>query len=175
MRTLKDDLRDLLASSGMQETISYSLTGLETLRKVEALDGGPQPLKIANPMSGELEYLRTSLRGSILETLASNRRISQHEGMRLFEIGRVYLPREEARERDLPDEKEVLVGVMSGPRFPTSWQAPEGDMDFYDAKGVLESGARPDGHTRKSTIRPATPCSTLARRRAWCTVTDRWG
>lgn len=33
----------------------------------------------------------------------------------------------------------MLVGVMSGPRFPTSWLAGQDDMGFFDAKGVLES------------------------------------
>ena len=138
MRDLKDRLRDLLAASGMQETISYSLTNLEALGKVDALSDGPQPLKMANPMSSEQTYLRTSLRASALSTLASNRHASQGEGIRLFEIGRVFLPREEAKDRDLPDEKEVLVGVLSGPGLPISWQASQGDMNFYDAKGVLE-------------------------------------
>ena len=74
----------------------------------------------------------------MLKTLAANRRISQAEGLRLFEIGRVYLPREEAKERDLPDERETIVGVLSGPRFSASWLAAQAGMDFFDAKGVLE-------------------------------------
>ena len=151
----KERVRDLLATAGMQEAISYSLTNLETLDKVEALRNGPEPLRIANPMSSVWEYLRISLRASVLQTLAYNRRISQDEGIRLFEMGRVYLPKPVvsqpnpggAGERGLPNEKEMLVGVLSGPRFSTSWQAPRGDrfgrlntsMDFFDAKGVLES------------------------------------
>lgn len=139
LRTLRERIKDLLASVGMQETISYSLTTLEMLDKVEALRDGPQPMKLSNPMSAEFEYLRTSLRGSVLQTLANIRRVAQGEGLRLFEIGRVYLPREEARERELPDEREMLVGVLSGPRFAASWVAPQGEMDFFDAKGTLEA------------------------------------
>jgi phenylalanyl-tRNA synthetase beta chain len=138
MAALKEQLRDTLAAGGMRETITYSATSLATLEKVDALDGGPEPIRLANPMSGDLEYLKTSLRGSILETLASNRRISQSGPMRLFEIGRVYLQKEEAKERELPEEREMLVGVLSGRRFPVSWQAPEGDLGFFDAKGMLE-------------------------------------
>ena len=155
LRTLRENLKDFLTAAGMRETISYSLTTLETLEKVGALSDNPRPLKAANPMSSEFEYLRTTLRASVLQTLANNRRIAQGEGIRLFEVGRVYLPKpvvsqpnlEEARARELPDEKEVLVGVLSGPRFPISWLALQGDrparlttgMDFFDAKGVLES------------------------------------
>ena len=109
------------------------------MSSVDALTDAPEPLRLANPMSSEMQLLRTSLRGSILKTLASNQRVSQRRGLRLFEIGRVFLPREEAKERVLPDEREMLVGVLSGPRFPTSWRAPEGDMGFFDAKGALES------------------------------------
>jgi phenylalanyl-tRNA synthetase beta chain len=139
MRTLRESVKDLLASAGMSETISYSLTNLDTLERVDALSDHPEPLKLANPMSAEFEYMRTSLRGSILRTLSYNRRNSQNEGIRIFEIGSVYLPKEEARERELPDEKPMLVGVLSGPRNPVSWNAPQGDMNFFDAKGVLES------------------------------------
>ncbi len=139
LRALKESIKDHLASAGMRETISYSLTTLDTLQKVDAMDGASEPLRIANPMSGDFEYLRTSLKGNVLETLASNRRISQSDGIRIFELGRVYLPKEEAKERDLPNEKEMLVGVLSGPRSTTSWLAPQGDMGFFDAKGVLES------------------------------------
>ena len=138
-RDMRERIRDVLVSLGMHEVISYSLTDRETLDKVEVLSNGPEPIGVANPMSREQEYLRTSLRGSILKTLASNRRTSQGEGVRIFEIGRIYLPREEAKIRALPDEKETLIGVVSGPRFDLSWLAGRGDMDFFDAKGLLES------------------------------------
>ena len=138
MRTLKEGLQDLLAAAGMQEVVTYSLTSLDALDKVKALDAGPGPLKVANPMSGELEYLRTSLRGSVLQTLSSNRRVSQGEGIRIFEIGRVYLPRDEVTAKDLPEEREMLVGVLSGPRFRDSWLVARGDMGYFDAKGVVD-------------------------------------
>ena len=138
LRALREHVRDILAASGMQEVITYSLTDHETLDGVGALSDVEAPLHIANPMSSRMRLLRTSLRGSMLKSLAANRRISQAEGLRLFEIGRVYLPQQEARERDLPDERETIVGVLSGPRFPASWLAAQANMDFFDAKGVLE-------------------------------------
>ena len=137
-RVLREHVKDILVSAGMRETISYSLTTMDTLARVGALDDGLQPMKIANPMSADFEYLRTSLRGSILQTLSFNRRISQGEGMKLFEIGNVYLPRDEAKERELPNEREMLVGLFQGPRNPDSWLVPQEDMGFFDAKGVLE-------------------------------------
>ena len=141
-RDMREGLKDLLAAAGMQEVISYSLTSLETLEAVGAVADGPEPIRVANPMSSEMQYLRTSLRGSMLNTLASNLRISRGEGLRLFEIGRVYLPKQEARKRALPDEREMLVGAVSGPRHPVSWLTGQADMDFFDAKGTLESALR---------------------------------
>ena len=138
MTELKERVRDLLAAAGMQETISYSPTTLENLSRVDALDDSNPPLRIANPLSREWEYMRTSLRSNVLNTLSYNRRIAQGDGIRIFEVGRVYVPKPEAKERDLPDELEMLVGVVSGPRFTASWAADEADMGFFDAKGALE-------------------------------------
>ena len=142
MTELNDAVRDLMAAAGMQETISYSPTTLENLRRVDALDDANPPLRIANPLSREWEYMRTSLRSNVLNTLSYNRRIAQGEGVRIFEVGRVYIPKLEARERDLPDEREMLVGIVSGPRFPESWitasNPVSGPMGFFDAKGALE-------------------------------------
>ena len=138
MTELKERVRDLLAAAGMQETISYSPTTLDNLSRVDALDDSNPPLRIANPLSREWEYMRTSLRSNVLNTLSYNRRIAQGDGIRIFEVGRVYVPKPEAKERDLPDELEMLVGVVSGPRFTASWAAEEADMGFFDAKGALE-------------------------------------
>jgi len=138
LRALKERLRDLLVASGLQEVISYSLTNRDVLARAGALPGGPEPLRIANPLSSEMGYLRTTLRGSLLRTLGYNRRMSHDEGIRVFEIGRVYLPKGSPEAVDLPDEKEMLVGLLSGPRSPTSWLTSPGEMDFFDAKGILD-------------------------------------
>ena len=138
-RLLRERVKDLLTAAGMRETISYSLVSRDMLARVGAASGERDAMRIANPMSGEFTHLRTTLRASALATLASNRRVSQSEGIRIYEIGSVYLPKEEARARELPAERETLVGVMAGARFAASWNAPDGDMGFFDAKGVLES------------------------------------
>ena len=138
-RLLRERVKDLLTAAGMRETISYSLVSADMLDRVGLATDDAGALRIANPMSSEFVHLRTSLRASVLNTLANNRRVSQTEGIRIYEIGSVYLPKEEARERDLPNEREMLVGTVCGVRFPTSWNAPRGDMGFYDAKGILEA------------------------------------
>lgn len=131
---LKEALRDLLVSCGMQEVITYSLVSQDLLQKVDPQRQLCSPLRVANPMSSEQEYLRTSLRGSLLATFAANERYEQN-GIRLFEIGYIFLP----NEKDLPEEREILAGVMGGPRFDRSWLSGEDALDFYDAKGVVET------------------------------------
>ena len=133
-RDLREQLRDLLVEAGMQETISYTLVNGEALESLEMKPDGS--LRVANPMSQEQEYLRTSLRASLLSSLAANLRRSPEAGLRLFEIGRVYTP----REGDLPLEQEKAVGVLAGPRATLSWgSAGEEILDFFDAKGVIEA------------------------------------
>ncbi len=136
MLTLKRELGSLLVSCGLQEVITYSMTSLNAIKKLSPkLDLiGPEPLKAANPMSRELEYLRTTLRASLLSTLARNQR-HQQKGMGLFEIGRVFIP----QRGDLPQEKEMLCAVLGGLQNELFWRGDTGDVDFYVAKGVAEA------------------------------------
>ena len=130
---LRDQIKDLLASEGIQEVINYPLVTLQQLEQVEQLDPANLPMRVTNPMSADREYLRTTLRASLLATLAAN----QGHGagpFRLFEAGRVFWP----REGDLPDERETVVGVLAGLRHEPSWLEDDSLLDFYDAKGVVE-------------------------------------
>ncbi len=132
---LKEKLRNILTSFGFQEILTYSLVSLEKLQKLSPkLELKIPPLKVANPMTKEQEYLRTSLRTGLLATLAHNQKFEE-AGIRLFEIGKVFLP----QGKDLPEEREMLCAVLSGPRAELSWQADKEPLDFFDAKGVVEN------------------------------------
>ena len=141
-REARERVKDILAECGMQETISYSLTSAAALAKTQAPGAVVQALRVANPMSGELEHLRPTLRSSILSTLAYNQRHSR-DGIRLFEVGRVYIARPAdtllERPANLPLERETLVGVVTGPRSAEGWLGGDGQMDFLEAKGILET------------------------------------
>jgi phenylalanyl-tRNA synthetase beta chain len=136
MLFLRRQLSNILVSCGFQEVLTYSLTSLEMLGMLlpELRLMGPNPMKVANPMSREQEYLRTSLRAGVLSVLARNERY-QENGIRLFEIGKVFMP----REKDLPQEKEMLCAVLSGLRRRLFWRGEEEPVDFFVAKGVLET------------------------------------
>jgi phenylalanyl-tRNA synthetase beta chain len=131
MRSLKQNTADILVGCGMQEIVTYSLVSLDALKR---FDRDAAPLKVANPISPEQEYMRTSLRPGMLSTLASNLK-HEENGIRLFETGRVYIPQPSG----LPHELETLCGIMCGPRAERSWHEQSKAMDFFDAKGVIET------------------------------------
>lgn len=138
---LLEKIKDILVSCGMQETISYSLTSLANLGKTMSVNQDALPIKLANPMSEEQEYLRTDLRSSILSTFAYNQH-NTREGIRIFEIGRAYIPQNngvDSKDHKLPLEKEILAGVMAGPRYTEHWDNYKELIDFYDAKGTIET------------------------------------
>jgi len=146
---LEEKLRNILTGFGFQEILTYSLVSLEKLQRLSPkLELKISPLKVANPMTREQEYLRTSLRAGLLSTLAHNQKFEQ-AGVRLFEIGKVFLlqhppviaseAKQSQEERELPQEKEMLCAVLSGPGAELSWQADKESLDFFDAKGVVES------------------------------------
>ena len=135
---LRERVRRALAAAGLQETISYSLTTDETLRRVQPsgdLDANP-PLRLRNTLSSDHEVLRTSLRHSLLETVDRNLRAGADE-IAIFEAGRVYAPRRGA-DGPLPDEREVVAGALCG-ADRDRWGSPlERALGFFDAKGVLD-------------------------------------
>ena len=137
---LKRKLGESLTGYGFHEIISNPLVNLEILNRLypESHSPSPVPLKLANPMTIMHEYLRPNLRICVLTALATNKHA---EGpIRLYELGKVYLP----RTGELPDEMEMLCGVLGGPRDNPSWQGVSGGsgeavlFDFFDAKGVVE-------------------------------------
>jgi len=135
MLGFKRRLRNILVSCGFQEMLTYSLTSLEKLQRLSPhLDMKVMPLKVANPLTKEQEYLRTTLRANILAALANNQK-HEENGIKLFEIGKVFLP----EGRELPQEKDLLCALLSGPRHELSWHGDNKPLDFFDAKAAVES------------------------------------
>lgn len=90
---------------------------------------------LANPLSGDMECMRLTLLSNLLEIVQENSKRNK-AGLRFFEIGRRYLPRESAQE--LPDERRTLGIALCGPA-DISWIADLArPADFYDLKGIVE-------------------------------------
>jgi len=133
MLGLRMEMRQTLAGFGFQEIITYALTDLQTLEKGLNTPLTVEPLRVAHPMSSDQECLRTSLRGNVLAALSSN--IRREEGaILLFETGHIYLP----RPNDLPEEPEMLCGVLTSTGVEKVWQGRKEPVDFFDAKGAVE-------------------------------------
>ncbi len=134
MTELRGRVKEALAAVGLQETVSYPVLSLDDLEKVNYDAKAASPLRLANPMSTEHDHLRPTLLASLLGTLSYNE--GYNEGpFRFFEQSRVFLP----RPNELPEEREVAAGVISGLRSEPSWLADNGPLDFFDAKGMLTS------------------------------------
>ncbi|MDE2801936.1 MAG: phenylalanine--tRNA ligase subunit beta [Chloroflexota bacterium] len=134
-QAVKEEVRDLLASIGMQEVITYSMVSEHALELAyRGAEPPAPPMRAFNPISSEHECLRTSLRPGLPRTLAANQR---HEGVPqwYFEVGKEFIFTGDG----LPDERQKAAGVLSGPGAQASWAAAEATAGFYDAKGVVEA------------------------------------
>jgi phenylalanyl-tRNA synthetase beta chain len=133
---LKQKVRQYMVGFGFQEIVTYTLTGGDVLSKLypEPHPYLPAPVHLSNPMTLDQEFLRPTLRANLLTAMAANRRFEEN-GIRLFEVSRVYI----GREKGQPDERETFCGIMGGLRADKSCQTGIETIDFYDAKGVIES------------------------------------
>jgi phenylalanyl-tRNA synthetase beta chain len=127
--------RRTLAAAGVQEVITYALVdpALAAQLVTASADVPTNRLRIANPQSVELSELRQSLLGSLLLALRTNLR--QRDRAELFELARTWHPANSPS----PDERRHVGIAMVGPRNPRHWASPEGDLDFFDVKGVVDA------------------------------------
>ncbi|MCB9492457.1 MAG: phenylalanine--tRNA ligase subunit beta, partial [Dehalococcoidia bacterium] len=144
MMALRNRVVDSLVDAGLQETITYSLTTDEVLLRVMPREDLEviRPLRLRNTLSSDREVMRPTLRHALLETVERSIRAGAPQ-IAVFEAGRVYLPYrgagQSAGDYVLPDEREVVVGALSGAELDR-WSRPtERGLDFFDAKGVLEA------------------------------------
>jgi phenylalanyl-tRNA synthetase beta chain len=134
---LEKRLKNLLADQGFNEVINFSFIAPEALDKLMLRADDPRriTIRLRNPLVEEQSVMRTTLLPSLLETAAKN--ISYRElNQRIFELRRVYLPKEG---QELPVEPLYLTGLLTGRREPEGWNQGKFPVDFYDAKGIVES------------------------------------
>ena len=120
-------LKRTLVSQAMYEISTYSFYSEKDLDMLRIPDGAPERkfIKIKNPIGEDLSVMRTTLAPSMLNTIVRNLRRGNMEG-RLFEIAKVYIPKELPL-NDFPEEKKrVCLGMF-------------GICDFYDLKGAIEA------------------------------------
>ena len=136
VQNFTDKIKSILAALGMNEEISFAFTSAETFDKLQIPADSElrRAVPIMNPFENPL--LRTNLIGSILENAARNFS-RKNEDIRLFEIAPVFFPKA-LPVTELPREVQKLVGLIMGRREPKGWAQNSAEVDFYDAKGIVE-------------------------------------
>lgn len=111
----EERVKNALKYWGFTEVYTYSLIS-------EEMFDGPikSAVKLKNPLTNDMEYLRNSLVPSLLKVVDENK---SREVVRIFELSNVY----EKRENDLPLEKLMLGGALK-----------KQDVSFFEIKGVIE-------------------------------------
>ncbi|MGB2691556.1 MAG: phenylalanine--tRNA ligase subunit beta [Thermodesulfobacteriota bacterium] len=127
---VQDKFKEVFISSGFNEVINYSFEDHELLNNINKTEG----LKILNPLTTESSVMRTSLVPGLLKNAALNLN-HQEQDLRLFEIGKVYLPKENS---ELPNEVRKIAATATGTRMPEFWGKKE--FDFFDFKSILQKG-----------------------------------
>lgn len=133
-----DSIKNILASLGMNEEISFAFTHPDMFDKLQIPADSElrRAVPIMNPLTDEYPLLRTTLLSSVLENAARNFS-RKNSDLRLFEIAPVFFPKN-LPVTELPHEVQKLVGLIMGRREPKGWAQNSAEVDFYDMKGVVE-------------------------------------
>jgi len=123
------NIQQAMCAAGYTEAINYSFTSRNLLSQF-SMDEHVLPL--ANPLSADLEVMRTALLPGLMETLSRNLR-RQQDRVRLFETGTVFDQEETLK------ESSHIAAVACGSFLPEQWGVSSRSVDFYDVKGDLES------------------------------------
>jgi len=132
----EDRLRDVLSSIGLTETYSYSLIS-ERLITNAGLNPADQ-LSIANPLSVDFAYMRSTLVPSLLAIVADNQH--QHEQIQIFELANIY----PNKLNSLPDEQTRLTIAVTDNNAEQAFRSARGIVDVLIAQI----------HTKTSEIKP---------------------
>ncbi|HEX6489592.1 MAG TPA: phenylalanine--tRNA ligase subunit beta, partial [Candidatus Dormibacteraeota bacterium] len=122
-----DAVRAVLAGAGFSETWTPALV---SRRDLEGLGVADRAMRIGNPLSDEMDALRTTLLPSLLAGLALNRRHGRTDAA-LFEVAAAFLARGEAEQPDEP--LRLGAAAQAGEE--------EGREAFRRLKSVLDAAA----------------------------------
>ncbi len=128
-----------LRACGLNETMTYSLVDPEDLDRLRMPQGDRgEAVELINPMSSEQAVMRRSIIPGLLRSVAYN----QAHGVpnvQLFERGTVFGA---AEGRKNPKERMLVAAVLTGSFVNAGWNQDAVEIDFFDAKGAVETLAR---------------------------------
>lgn len=112
-----------LQSNGFYEVMNNSLTAEKNVT--------PEAVKLLNPLSGDLAFMRTSLLQGLLENTIYNIN-RKNPDIKFFELGKIYQKRESYTER-----KQLAI-LVSGREVRENWLEPKSATNFYYLKGYVQ-------------------------------------
>ena len=129
---LNTSIRKSFKSLGYNEVITYSFIEESVARLVK--EKQQQLIFVENPISQNMNVMRTSLLPGLLNTLSYN--INQgSENIKIFEIGAVF----DKERKNKINQRDVVGGLISGIEGKGNWSGLNKVMDFFDLKGNLET------------------------------------
>ena len=140
-------IRDVFIDRDYQEVITYSFVDPDLQKLIEP---AVTPAALANPIASNMSVMRTSLWPGLLQAVLYNQN-RQQTRLRLFEIGRCFVPHNSKINQD-----KMLAGVITGSAFPEQWGAKSSPVDFYDLKGDVETLLDLTGDKGQFRFKPAT-------------------
>ena len=129
--------RDIAEYCGFSEGMTYSFESPKVFDKlrIPADSDLRKVITISNPLGEDYSIMRTTTLNGMLTSLATNYN-RRNKNVRLYEIGKVYLPKSLPL-TELPDERVHFTLGMYG------------DGDFFDMKGVCEEFFEKAGMKKK--------------------------
>jgi phenylalanyl-tRNA synthetase beta chain len=132
--TFTATVREISAGLGFYEMINNPLQS----EKLAAMTG--DPVKLLNPLSSDMAYLRTSLIPGALAVVERNINAGE-KNLELFEIGNVFNKKVQGEIKSFDDfeERTKLLFIISGKMKEKTWIGDEKQSDFYYLKGAINS------------------------------------
>ena len=135
--------RAALSAHGYDEVVNYSFVAERDLAALWPEGFAPAPIRVANPLTVEQGAMRSTLLAGLLRNLGYNLARGAHD-LRLYELGRAYLPESDPRHAAGPlawpvHEPRRLALAAFGHRAAKSWGTKDEPLDYFDLKGALEA------------------------------------
>ncbi|PLV58308.1 phenylalanine--tRNA ligase subunit beta [Thermotoga sp. KOL6] len=125
----RKEISQFMKAMGFDEIISFSFVDSEQMQKWPIV--AKEPVRLSNPISSEMDVMRTSLFYSLIQVLSGNFK-RQNRNLKLFEIGKVYF-----KEKEEYRETEMLSAMTCGMENPYDY-TDKRKVSFYTIKGVLD-------------------------------------
>jgi len=135
---LTDAIRATLAGAGFNEAVTNSMT---SDRRNRLLMPQADPVVILNPLTPDMAQMRTTMLGTLLETIAHNLNRKNRDN-RFFEIGRVF---QAVKGHTPARERDIVAIALEGSCIPASWSQQKVDASFYALKGIIDAFAAAAG------------------------------